>query len=391
MDGSAEEDYLELFLKDTPTYKLYNNFSRNDIYKEETHFCNNSKKKFNENEKLYNLCKMYEKNLEELLNETNPVIASNKHCRYLTFWINDEIRKVFNSPNFHIPKKNLVLTAFLSVSHRLNEKLSKDYCKYHYNKFITMRKWKEWKNLYDYITNVDEIKKKIDSDNHLCEKYSEYHKYIAEIYRKYKNECCTGTIGNCPDDHLKLNDCCTQGDILTKLECSTSVTDRESSPGTGKDNEIIEGGARREGSVVKAEGEGSADELGPLPVKSQKLQAASEENPEVTPVAKMFKTSEEDFNSESTTFPRIGATSESIMNKDVGTIGATMAGSSLFLVMMYKYTPLGSWINTKILGRNKLMENMRKNNYELLLNDVRNGEMGLNDTTYGISYNSAAK
>ncbi|KMZ88656.1 hypothetical protein PVBG_06018 [Plasmodium vivax Brazil I] len=77
-----------------------------------------------------------------------------------------------------------------------------------------------------------------------------------------------------------------------------------------------------------------------------------------------------------------------ITNK-AGTVGATLAGSSLFLLMMYKYTPLGSWVSTKILGRNKLMENMRKNNYELLLNDVGNNEASLNDPMYHIRYNSA--
>ncbi|SCA60831.1 Plasmodium vivax Vir protein, putative [Plasmodium vivax] len=76
-----------------------------------------------------------------------------------------------------------------------------------------------------------------------------------------------------------------------------------------------------------------------------------------------------------------------ITNK-AGTVGATLAGSSLFLLMMYKYTPLGSWVSTKILGRNKLMNNMKKNNYELLLNDVGNHEASLNDTMYHIRYNS---
>ncbi|VVA00003.1 PIR protein [Plasmodium vivax] len=85
-----------------------------------------------------------------------------------------------------------------------------------------------------------------------------------------------------------------------------------------------------------------------------------------------------------------GNSIQAIMPPKIGTIGATLAGSSLFLLMMYKYTPLGSWVSTRILGRNKLMENMRKNNYELLLNDVGNHEASLNDTMYHISYNSSS-
>ncbi|CAI7718343.1 Plasmodium vivax Vir protein, putative [Plasmodium vivax] len=85
-----------------------------------------------------------------------------------------------------------------------------------------------------------------------------------------------------------------------------------------------------------------------------------------------------------------GDPNEEIMQPKVGTIGATLAGSSLFLIMMYKYTPLGSWVSTRILGRNKLMENMRKNNYELLLNDVGDRDANLNDTMYHIRYNSSS-
>ncbi|CAI7721658.1 PIR protein [Plasmodium vivax] len=73
----------------------------------------------------------------------------------------------------------------------------------------------------------------------------------------------------------------------------------------------------------------------------------------------------------------------------VGTIAYTSLGLLLPLVTLYKYTPLGTWVNTKILGRNKLMENMRKNNYELLLNDVGNHEASLNDPMYHIRYNSS--
>ncbi|SCA60277.1 Plasmodium vivax Vir protein, putative [Plasmodium vivax] len=86
----------------------------------------------------------------------------------------------------------------------------------------------------------------------------------------------------------------------------------------------------------------------------------------------------------------IGEPPESSFPKNIGTIGSTFAGSSLFLLMMYKYTPLGSWVSTKILRKDKLIENMRKNNYELLLNDVGNHEATLNDTMYHISYNSSS-
>ncbi|CAI7724280.1 PIR protein [Plasmodium vivax] len=84
-------------------------------------------------------------------------------------------------------------------------------------------------------------------------------------------------------------------------------------------------------------------------------------------------------------------TSDHNASNPVRTITYTSLGLVLPLATLYRLTPLGSWVNTKILGKNKLMDNMKRNHYELLLNDVRNGEMSLNDTTYSISYNSAAK
>ncbi|KNA02584.1 hypothetical protein PVNG_05128 [Plasmodium vivax North Korean] len=80
---------------------------------------------------------------------------------------------------------------------------------------------------------------------------------------------------------------------------------------------------------------------------------------------------------------------EEVRTNKGGTIASSLAGSCFFLGMMYKFTPMGSWINTKVLGRNKLMDNMKRNHYELLLNGVGNREMSLNDTMYHIRYNSA--
>ncbi|KMZ83988.1 hypothetical protein PVBG_06165 [Plasmodium vivax Brazil I] len=64
-------------------------------------------------------------------------------------------------------------------------------------------------------------------------------------------------------------------------------------------------------------------------------------------------------------------------------------GNTLEAVIPNNYTPLGSWVSTRILGRNKLIKNMRKNNYDLLLNDAGNRETSLNDPMYHIRYNSS--
>ncbi|SCA59751.1 VIR protein [Plasmodium vivax] len=80
--------------------------------------------------------------------------------------------------------------------------------------------------------------------------------------------------------------------------------------------------------------------------------------------------------------------SDDNMSSPVGTIIGTSLGFVVPLITIYKFTPLGSWINTKVLGRNKILKNMERNNQHLLLNSTENGEINLGDTMYHIKYNS---
>ncbi|CAI7718319.1 Plasmodium vivax Vir protein, putative [Plasmodium vivax] len=73
----------------------------------------------------------------------------------------------------------------------------------------------------------------------------------------------------------------------------------------------------------------------------------------------------------------------------VGTIIGTSLGFVLPLITIYRFTPLGNWVNTKILGRDRLMDNMKKNELEFLLNSAQTQDMYSGDTKYRIKYNSA--
>ncbi|GAB69749.1 hypothetical protein PCYB_004980 [Plasmodium cynomolgi strain B] len=66
--------------------------------------------------------------------------------------------------------------------------------------------------------------------------------------------------------------------------------------------------------------------------------------------------------------PSLSQTEENNYDNNISifTIFSIILSISVFSIITYKFSPFGSWINTKILGRNKLMENMKKNNYELL-------------------------
>ncbi|SCA59627.1 VIR protein [Plasmodium vivax] len=75
-------------------------------------------------------------------------------------------------------------------------------------------------------------------------------------------------------------------------------------------------------------------------------------------------------------------------SNSAGTIKGTSLGFVVPLITIYKFTPLGSWINTKVLGRNKILKNMEINNQHLLLNGTENGEINLGESMYRIKYNS---
>ncbi|SCA83587.1 VIR protein [Plasmodium vivax] len=290
-------------------------------------------------------------------------------CKYLNYSINDIVK---NDVNHNYNKENFI-QAYDKLATRLSE------CK---NKIKSIEN-----SVFDNVKLLANI-------------YYNFNKYINAINTKQATNCedvyrsvqlymnnagrCTGVNNNfcVAVDNFKnyYQSKISQVNCVkkkSKLKSFLSLDDTEAVTVDEEGREELNEKAGKD--LLAAESES-------VPLGQHVTQAALEENPESTPDPEMFKTTE-GFNGEDTSVPDIAVPPESIMNKNVSTIGATFAGSSLFLVMMYKYTPLGSWVSTKILGRNKLMENMEKN-YEFILNNVGNRETSLNDPMYNIRYNS---
>ncbi|CAI7721699.1 Plasmodium vivax Vir protein, putative [Plasmodium vivax] len=389
MEEHSGAEYAESILKESPLYLLYNKFNRDDIEDDVMSYCN-KRTEFRNNDDLYKLCKMFEKNLSKLPTIMGTEEDNKEYCRYLTFWINDNIRNIFKRHHFPENKQNRYMQAFLSVSHLVNEGLSKPHCDYYYDKGITMEIWKKWKDLYDYIRNEHTIQEAINKSKDLCDVYPTYYSYIEKIYKYYKEECCNKHDGNCPD-YLGFNEWCKDGKVLNILSCADSHQDYVPPV---KSPEVEAKGER-----VGEEGEGKEAKKGE-PALSQDLRG---EAPSVGSEGGQFLTEidvrggpldaevTETSNIHSGIQNNYGDSPKDNASNPVRTITYTSLGLVLPLATLYRFTPLGSWVNTKILGKNKLMDNMKKNHYELLLNDVRNGDMSLNDITYSISYNSAAK
>ncbi|SCA59649.1 Plasmodium vivax Vir protein, putative [Plasmodium vivax] len=350
---------------------------------------------------------MYENNFNELSTNNYGEQGRIEQCRYLIFWINDEITKWMNLTDMGSLDKALFLSGFNSVSDMLNRRLTENKCIYNCNDRKIMELWKKWKDVYDYIKNKDNIQTIINSKKELCNIYQEYYSYIEGIYKNYKNDCCKGKNRNCPPDDLKFNEWCNENQPLTKLTCTGSQNDAKPLVQSGNDNAPQSG---VEYGTLAKQGTGEQDRRGKRGGREDGFSEA--ETRSTRPQEEHGQSGSSGLEGETRAVVRapselspgsgsltdsdnlvagfIGEGSETILPKNVGTIGATLAGSSLFLLMMYKYTPMGSWIYTRVLGKNKLMENMRNNNYESLVNGVEDREVSLNDTMYNIRYNSSS-
>ncbi|KNA01003.1 hypothetical protein PVNG_03110 [Plasmodium vivax North Korean] len=299
-------------------------------------------------------------------NKTDP-------CKYLNYAINVVV-KINRNLNY---SEEQLIDAYKQLATELSE------CKYSIKSIEdrVLENVKELSNIYYNFNNY--INKINENQTTGCQGLSN----IVQLYMNNEKTCNSKTNKFCDalDKFKNYYD-----SKISQVKCDKKEYQLKSFSSFDGTETVTSEEEGRSGLGVKAGRERSAEELGSLPVGSQRSQAVHEEHPESRTESKMLKISEKGFKGEDTSIPDIEGPSESIMNKNVSTIGATFAGSSLFLVMMYKYTPLGSWVSTKILGRNKLMENMEKN-YELLLNDVGNREESLKDPMYHIRYNSAAK
>ncbi|SCA59791.1 VIR protein [Plasmodium vivax] len=241
---------------------------------------------------------------------------------------------------------------------------------------ISLDSWKEWKDLYDYIRNKDKIPKIIESDEYLCSIYSKYFSYIKNIYQKYKEVCCPVANGNCPP-YINFSEWCSQENVLIQLECTEPPKLHESSAESTEDIAAkLKERDRGEKDLITVEGETDTN----AELKDGLVKQA------IGPNGTRLESVTQDDHTDS-------ENSEEISNYNIsnstGTIIGTSLGFVLPLITIYRFTPLGSWINTKIFRKDRLIENMKRNERELLLNSSGIGEMNFDNTRYHIMYNSA--
>ncbi|KMZ83329.1 hypothetical protein PVBG_05725 [Plasmodium vivax Brazil I] len=211
--------FQEEFLKKFPSNDIYKKLNNNnDITNEYDYYCRFIKILFHQNQEIYDLCRKFARNLKNISTILNDIDNDIDRCRYINFWKNDQINKNCNTSNI-VRNIQRIRTNFITVAYRINNESSIDKCFKTYRGDISLESWKKWKDLYDYVTNKDKIQNIIDSDDYLCNIYSNYFSYIKNIYEKYKEECCPGTNGKCPA-HINISEWCTQENFLIDIQCN---------------------------------------------------------------------------------------------------------------------------------------------------------------------------
>ncbi|SBT85108.1 PIR protein [Plasmodium ovale] len=301
---------IEIFLKDSPKYKLYDELDKEGESKSYCKYCKNVKSvlsKFNGN--LNELCCLFARNLIELSTALQKEGKNNERCKYFNFWINDQIKKKISTTVKNSIHRNYIRLKFLQVFYQIKlHSLHKD-CYYEYDENVDLDLWGKWKNLYDFIKNYDHIKNLVISNYNLCKMYPAYLSYIEEIYKNYKNECCNTVSRKCPFSS-GFNDWCNQNDFLNTLTCAE----------TNAVSETFIQDRRTEGSIKQQE-TGIAHI-----VKDSQLERS-------------FSESGETLTTKSDYYSKLG-------------IGFSLLTILPTFFYLYKFTTFGNWIRFKILKHN---------------------------------------
>ncbi|SBT02601.1 PIR Superfamily Protein [Plasmodium ovale curtisi] len=338
-------DNANKILSDLPKYKLYDKLNKNIENDNYSRYCQKFKFMDTRYVGFNNLCSMFARNLTKLKEILEVEYDNKERCRYFIFWIHDQIKKKFNTDWKDKNNINYVLLQLYQVELDIQANSENNNCYYEYMTNTGLDLWVEWKYLYDYIKNYDEIKRKITSDNKLCPIYQEYLGNIEKIYKNFKSECCSSSSAKCPDP-LESNEWCADGFILSKFSCdiskelNTSSDVYSTTPVAGKEQRSDE---------------------------SHLAASSSLENEHNTNGDGMFNNT--DY------YAKLG-------------VSLPFLGILSTFVYLYNFTTFGTWIRSKLMRKSKMNLNLDDDAQHLLLHDSENIHLNTYNDDFNINYHS---
>ncbi|SBT57661.1 PIR Superfamily Protein [Plasmodium ovale wallikeri] len=337
-------NYAETILTGLSKYNLYDKLNEKEKKSEHLRYCSNVEHLDSKYKGIRELCSLFARNLinlDEILSDEDD---RDERCRYFTLWIHDSIRKNF-SIQWNDPDVNTVIRKFFSLLSTVKSKSKTNNCKYEYVKENTLDSWKNWKDLYDFIKNYNEIQNKINSNDISCPIYLEYYQYIEGIYKVYKQDCCNNNNPKCPFPNGS-NPWCQQTDTLPKLECN-KVNPVESA--------YTE--AERAGTVERSAQDGvSYSVASPLPAPDQDETG--------------------DMVNNSDYYSKLG-------------VSLPFLGILSTFVYLYNFTTFGTRIRSKLLRKSKTNLNLDDDAQHLLQHDSENTDLNIYNDDFNINYHSS--
>ncbi|SBS92326.1 PIR Superfamily Protein [Plasmodium ovale curtisi] len=335
-------EHAEEILKDLPKYKLYDKLNENGDKDSYCKQCSAEETILSPHKGLFDLCCLFAKNLITLPTVLQDVSDENERCRYFTFWIHDKIRKILNTHSKDQGKIYTLSSRFSFVLSTINIFSKSNNCSYVSRSYNSFELWKNWKDLFDYITNYTEIQNQLNSNSTLCPKYLKYMSYIEAVYENYSRECCKGNAMNC---HFSLgsNPWCNQGYTLPKLTCDKNKVLGDST--VGGENEVTrqqhETGAHSSQYSLASDGDSESNDNMPLNYSGYYVKIS---------------------------------------------LGLLLSGITFTLFYMYKFTRFGNWIHTKMLRAKKIDDNIDEDAKNFLELESSSVDANLYNDDYNVKY-----
>ncbi|KMZ96515.1 hypothetical protein PVNG_06346 [Plasmodium vivax North Korean] len=175
-------------------------------------------------------------NFLEKISELKKKSEHDDRCDYLTYWLYEEIGKIYDN---HSTKINTVqfVKDLIGVGNDVNNKnIKSNTCTIKTDNNASLEEWKKRKISYIYFKKHDKIKGSVSRTNiDKCDKYFAYLDYINSLYEAYKKEHCKKTfwllsyVPNYFDCDGKFN----PNDLLTKVKPCKDKRSSSSGGGSG--------------------------------------------------------------------------------------------------------------------------------------------------------------
>ncbi|SBT57545.1 PIR Superfamily Protein [Plasmodium ovale wallikeri] len=335
-------EHAEEILKDLPKYQLYNKLNGNGDKDSYCKHCDTVKSFLTPHKGLFDLCCLFAKNLITLPTVLQDVNDENERCRYFTFWIHDNIRKLLNTHSKDQSKIYIISSRFSLVFSTIKIFSLHNNCSYESWADNNFDLWKNWKDLFDYITNYTEIQNKLNSNSSLCPKYLNYMSYIERVYENYSKECCKVNAMKC---HFSFgsNPWCNQDYTLPKLTCGETKVFGDSMEGSENEVTHQHHGTGRSSTQFSLARDGDSDSNDNMPLNYSGY------------------------------YVKIS-------------LGLLLSGITFTLFYMYKFTRFRNWMHTKMLRAKKIDDNIDEDAKNFLERESSSVDANLYNDDYNVKY-----